>query len=93
MPENKLANLSLINHPQSRVNAYGEECLGCQATGAKVMLTVGSTISVLNSNNQEVRQIYPEHIDIFLTNEQAQDLINQLKKVLLDNCFIKKESI
>jgi hypothetical protein len=85
----KVLNFSLVKHPKSCVRVYSDGCMGCQSTGADIMLTFGSTISPLDGNNQEVGVEYPKHVDVFLTKAQAEGLLKELTKALMDNCFIK----
>lgn len=75
-------NFTLVPFTESCVNVYGKDCLGAKAAKADVMLTFGSTIAPMDGNNTVLSTLYPTHIDVFLTENQAQGLLEQLKVML-----------
>ncbi len=91
MRSTNVPNFTLVPHQDSCVNAYNNQCGGCQSTGSDIMITFGSTVSVLDGNNKIVNQEYPKHVDVFLTQKQAARLVEQLQKALLDNSFVERK--
>lgn len=82
LKDSKVKNFSLVNQPESCVNAYDQDCLGCKAVGADIMLTFGSNIEVLGSNNKSEGTETYRFVDVFLTKIQAEHLLKQLQKSL-----------
>ncbi len=80
----KVANFAM-HHLDSHVNAYSKDIIGCQSTGAKVMLTFGSKIEPLNGSNEPLGVEEPKFVDVFLNTTQAESLYRQLGEALLHN--------
>jgi hypothetical protein len=81
----KLKNFSIVEHKDSVVNAYSRGCLGSIATKADLMITVGSTISVLDGRNEKTEIQTMTHVDIFMTQDQGEAFHKKLGKALSDN--------
>lgn len=80
--KSKVKNFSLIRHNESCINVYDKGCNGCVSTGADFMLTFGSTIDILDGNNEIIECEYPKHVDVFITKDQAIGLLQQLENKL-----------
>lgn len=78
----RVRNFSMIRHAEACVNVYDKDCMGCKSVGADFMLTFGSTIDVLDGNNQITACEGPKHVDVFITRKQAEGLFVQLSKKL-----------
>ena len=73
-----------IHHLDANVRAHSKSVNGCQQTGADIMLTFGSQIAVLG-NNKPIRLETLKHVDVFLNEKQARNLVRELQEALNRN--------
>ncbi len=76
----ELKSFSIHKHEDSCANVYSR-CIGTEAVGADFMLSFGGTIDVLK-NNQVVSIDTRKVVDVFLSREQAFNLMHNLKNAL-----------
>ena len=83
--DTKVHNFSIHDHENSCIRAYAKYIGGCKSTKCDVMLTFGSTISVRGGNNRVLEVNGPAHIDVFVSQKQAEGLIEELTKAVKAN--------
>lgn len=67
------------------VFAHGRGCVGCQATGAYVMLSLESPTPYGGDNRSSGPEELFRHVDVFLSQDLAEALYRQLGEVLRRN--------